>query len=73
MLAPLGKLNADSIGADAVETAGDACLACVGPLANRIIEGLSSWCEGAGYTPKAFCDMNTQIFFGVLISLREEA
>ena len=36
VLAPSGKLDADAIGVEVTEAAGDACVACVGPLANRI-------------------------------------
>ena len=48
-------------------------MACVRPLANRIIGSLTSWFEGSGYTPKAFCDSNTRSFYDAVISIGEEA
>ena len=73
VLAPSGKLDADAIGVEVTEATGDACIACVGPLANRIMGNLASWFEGSGFTPKAFCDTNTRSFYDFVIAIGEEA
>ena len=73
VLAPSGKLDPDAIGVEVTEAAGDACVTCVGPLANRITGSIASWFEGPGFTPKAFCDTNMRSFYGFIIAIGEEA
>ena len=73
VLAPSGKLNPNAIGVEVTEAVGDACIACVGPLANRITGSIASWFEGPGFTPTAFCDTSMRSFYDFIIAIGEEA